>query len=123
MEAQVHNDGVSEEYFFEEGCYITELLNLPVDPLCSVARARVPVGVTTQSHFLEETTERYVIERGKGALRLANEPVRQVGAGDIIVIPPGCHQSIANVGEEDLVFLAICTPRFVSENYRVVLGP
>jgi mannose-6-phosphate isomerase-like protein (cupin superfamily) len=27
-------------------------------------------------------------------------------------------QRVTNTGEEDLVFLAICTPRFRPENYR-----
>jgi hypothetical protein len=35
------------EYYFEEGCFITELSNSPQYPDLSVARARVPVGVTS----------------------------------------------------------------------------
>ncbi|HMS81746.1 MAG TPA: hypothetical protein PKC20_19920 [Burkholderiaceae bacterium] len=27
-------------------------------------------------------------------------------------LPPMCRQRIANTGETDLLFLAICTPRF-----------
>ena len=35
------------EYYFEEGCFIAELSNSPQYPDLSVARARVPVGVTS----------------------------------------------------------------------------
>jgi oxalate decarboxylase/phosphoglucose isomerase-like protein (cupin superfamily) len=36
-----------------------------------------------------------------------------VEAGSVVVIPEGCEQSITNTGKDDLVFLALCTPRFV----------
>lgn len=36
----------------------------------------------------------------------------------MVLIPPMCRQRIANIGIEDLVFLAICTPRFVQEAYE-----
>jgi oxalate decarboxylase/phosphoglucose isomerase-like protein (cupin superfamily) len=29
-------------------------------------------------------------------------------------------QRIANIGEDDLVFLAVCTPRFTKEVYEVL---
>ena len=53
---------MADEYYFEEGCYITELHNRADDPAVSVARARVPPGVTTRWHTLGGITERYVIE-------------------------------------------------------------
>jgi mannose-6-phosphate isomerase-like protein (cupin superfamily) len=40
-----------------------------------------------------------------------------VGPGDLVYIPPGCHQRIANTGRSDLLFLAVCTPRFVPDAY------
>lgn len=36
------------------------------------------------------------------------------------VIPPGVRQRIKDTGDEDLVFLALCTPRFRKEAYREV---
>ena len=32
--------------------------------------------------------------------------------GDVVVIPAGYSRRITNIGDFDLVFLAICTPRF-----------
>jgi mannose-6-phosphate isomerase-like protein (cupin superfamily) len=106
------------EYWFEEGCFITELSNTPDDPAVSIARARVPRGGTTRWHQVEATAERYVILEGKGRVEVGDEPPREVGAGDVVLIPPSCRQRIANIGDTDLIFLAICTPRFVREAYR-----
>lgn len=112
--------GVSGEYFFEEGCFITELFNSSEDPELSVARARVLSGVTTRWHRLHGTTERYVMLAGRGRVEVGEEPPKEVGAGEVVRIPPMCRQRITNVGKEDLVFLAICTPRFRRENYENV---
>lgn len=109
----------NREYFFaEEGCHITELANHPGDEDVSVARARVEPGVTTCWHSLEHTTERYIILSGEGLAEVGHQPPLQMTAGDTLIIPPRCPQRIANTGNEDLVFLAICTPRFKPENYR-----
>lgn len=42
----------------------------------------------------------------------------EVGVGDVVLIPPGCPQRITNTGSADLVFLAICTPRFMPQAYE-----
>ncbi|SMF09058.1 Cupin domain-containing protein [Alteromonadaceae bacterium Bs31] len=107
------------EYFFEEGCFIVELHNSPDDPQVSVARARVSPGETTQWHSLEDTWERYVIQAGIGQVEVGELAVTKVQQGDVVVIPPGVPQRISNCGDEDLVFLAICSPRFEACNYRI----
>lgn len=114
--------GVPGEYWFEEGCYITELSNTAGDPDASIARARVLPGSTTRWHRLRETTERYVILEGAGLAEVGEEK-RNVEPGDVVLIPPMCRQRIANVGKGDLVFLAVCTPRFRRENYEDVEKP
>lgn len=108
------------EFYFEEGCYITELANSSDDPELSVARARVLPGVTTRWHRLRGTTERYVMLEGRGRVEVGEEPAREVGPGEVVRIPPMCRQRITNIGKGDLVFLAICTPRFRRENYEDV---
>jgi mannose-6-phosphate isomerase-like protein (cupin superfamily) len=108
-----------EEYFFEEeGCYITELSNSDHDPDVSVARARIEKGVTTRWHSLAGTTERYLILSGQGRVEVGSMAPKPVSPGDTVLIPPECRQRITNSGTEDLVFLAVCTPRFKPENYR-----
>lgn len=107
----VHNDA-TPEYYFEERCHITEWWNSADDEAASIARARVVPGVTTRLHRLRGVTERYVILEGTGRVTVGDRPPEAVGPGDVVVIPPDTAQRIANAGATDLVFLAICTPRF-----------
>jgi mannose-6-phosphate isomerase-like protein (cupin superfamily) len=107
----------SREYYFVEGCFITELSNSADDPAVSIARARLAPGQTTRWHLLRGTGERYVVLEGEGLVEVADLPPHRVGAGDVVVIPPGARQRIANTGDDDLVFLAICSPRFTPAVY------
>jgi mannose-6-phosphate isomerase-like protein (cupin superfamily) len=106
------------EYATVERCHIIEISNTADDPAASIARARVEPGVTTRWHLLLDTTERYVILSGVGVVEVGDLPPRTLGAGDVVVIPPRCRQRIRNAGTTDLLFLAICTPRFVPQAYR-----
>lgn len=109
-----------EEFFIDEGCFITEMWNSEVDGDVSVAKARVKVGVTTRWHRLRGTVERYVILSGRGTVEVGESISQEVGPGDVVIIPAMCRQRITNLGQEDLVFLAICTPRFLPEVYEDV---
>lgn len=40
-----------------------------------------------------------------------------VVAGDVVCIPEDTPQRITNTGTMDLIFFAVCTPRFRPENY------
>lgn len=108
------------EYFFREGCFITELSNSATDAAVSIARARVEPGCVTRWHRLRDTVERYVILSGTGVVEIGAAPAREMQVGDIAIIPALCPQRIRNSGGDDLIFLAICTPRFVLENYEDV---
>lgn len=118
MRAQVRRADPAAEYWFVEGCHILELLNDPVDPALSVARARVPAGGRTRWHRLAGTVERYLVLEGRGRVEVGDLPAQDVGPGDVVLIPPGERQRIANPGPGDLVFLALCTPRFQPGNYQ-----
>jgi mannose-6-phosphate isomerase-like protein (cupin superfamily) len=106
------------EYWFEEGCYILELSNSADDPEASIARARVPPGGTTRWHRVTGTTERYLILEGRGRVEVGELAPRDVASGDVVIIRRGQKQRIANTGDGDLVFLAICTPRFQPQHYE-----
>ncbi len=110
------------EVLTDERCHIIELSNSPDDPEMSIARARVEPGVTTRWHRVADTLERYVILDGTGRMEVGDLPPQDVTAGDVVLIPPSCRQRITNTGEDDLVFLAICTPRFQPEAYEDVEG-
>ncbi|HEY9546317.1 MAG TPA: cupin domain-containing protein [Solimonas sp.] len=102
----------------EERCFISEWSNHDDDPALSIARARVSPGVTTRWHRLHHIIERYVILEGHGLVELGDQPPIAVATGDIVHIPAGVAQRIRNDGDRDLVFLALCTPRFIWTAYE-----
>ncbi len=105
------------EYFSDEQCHILELLNTVSDPEVSVARVRVLPGVTTRWHFLRGITERYLMLEGQGVAEVGDDLRIEALPGDVITIPAGVWQRITNNGDGELVFLAVCTPRFDPELY------
>jgi mannose-6-phosphate isomerase-like protein (cupin superfamily) len=105
------------EFNTPEHCHIIELFNEQGDNACSIARARVQPGVTTQLHSLRNIVERYVIIEGEGKVEVGGKTATQVAPLDVVHIPAGVSQRITNTGKADLVFLCICTPRFTPEAY------
>ncbi len=118
MRATIRRVNPGAESFIPEGCFILELSNRSDDPAVSIARARVAPGVTTRWHRLTGTTERYVILTGAVRVEAGDLPPQEVKPGDVVLIPPACRQRITNIGGEDLVFLAVCTPRFQPACYE-----
>ncbi len=118
MTPEVHAYAPGAEYFFREGCHINELANSARDPDVSIARARVEPGVTTRWHALDGIDERYVILEGRGRVELGDHLERAVAPGDVVFIPARTPQRISNTGDGDLVFLAVCSPRFRPEAYQ-----
>jgi mannose-6-phosphate isomerase-like protein (cupin superfamily) len=110
------------EFYSDEGCYITEILNRDESPDASLALARVRPGVTTRLHALEGIVERYVILSGEGRAEVGgvSAPVRP---GDVVVIAAGVPQRITSTGATDLAFHCLCTPRFRPEAYRELTAP
>ncbi|HQU16963.1 MAG: cupin [Chromatiales bacterium 21-64-14] len=106
------------EHLTPEGCYILESWNDPGDPELSIARARVAPGATTRLHRLRGVQERYLIVTGRGRVWAGDHPPAPVNPGDVVVIPPGVAQRIANTGDCDLMFYALCTPRFTPDCYE-----
>ena len=106
------------EALIEEGCHIVELHNSDADEDCSIARARLDPGKTTRLHCLDATIERYVILEGTGEVQVDRAAPQPVHPLDVVNIPADVPQCITNTGETDLVFLCVCTPRFVAESYR-----
>lgn len=107
------------EYYFKEGCFIEEWHNKSCDNGCSIARVRVETQKTTKLHALKNTTERYIILSGNAFVTVANKSWN-VSIGDVVVIHADEAQKISNLGNDDLLFLAICTPRFEVKNYYEV---
>lgn len=111
---------LSDEYYFDEGCFITEISNSTDDLTLSIARARVEPGKTTKWHYLSNIAERYIILEGHGSVEVGDLEAQLVKPGDAVIIPAGERQRISNVGDDSLIFLAICTPRFEESAYSSI---
>jgi len=108
----------SAEFFTRERCHIKEVLNNPASPGLSIARCRVAPGVTTELHALAGTAETYLIESGSGDMDDGKSAGFAVDPGDSVTIPPGQSQRIRNTGQDDLIFLVMCHPRFQPVCYQ-----
>jgi mannose-6-phosphate isomerase-like protein (cupin superfamily) len=111
---------LTKEYHTPEDCYIIELMNTPYHTDTSIARARVLPGVKTMPHYLIDTREYYYILAGCGRMYLGDSEPYEMGVGDTIFIEASQCQSIENNGDEDLIFLCVCSPRFEVHNYIAV---
>lgn len=109
-----------KEYYIGERCFITEILNSDLHPDISISKARVEPGVTTMLHRLRNTREKYYILSGTGIMEIDGLVQGEVREGDLVMIPENATQRIANNGEDDLIFLCVCTPRFEMKNYEEV---
>ena len=117
MTPQIRRADLSKEYQTEEKCFILEVANDVDDQDVSIARARVLPGVTTEWHRLADIDERYIIVSGSGRVEIGDLPPTSVAAGDVVRIPAYTLQRITNVGQDDLIFYAVCSPRFVQSSY------
>lgn len=118
MKPHVVRPAQSAEFPTPERCRILESWNVPEDSAASIARARVAPGTTTKKHRLDGVVERYLIVEGRGRVVIGDGIREEVHAGDVVIIPAGVEQQITNIGEGDLVFYCVCTPRFTPECYE-----
>ncbi len=118
MDAAILTLNGEAEYHTDELCYINELSNTPNDPNVSIVYARVQAGVTTRWHRLHGVSERYVVIEGQGLVEVGKLAAQEIKCGDVVLIPPECRQRITNIGTGDLIFLAICSPRFQQNAYE-----
>ncbi|HEU4754614.1 MAG TPA: cupin domain-containing protein, partial [Armatimonadota bacterium] len=72
----------------------------------SLAHAVIRPGARSIRHHLEGASEVYYLLSGRGRMHIGEE-VREVAAGDALLIPAGAVQFLENTGGEDLCFLAI----------------
>lgn len=112
MPVKIFHSDPQHEYWFHEGCHILEVSNSEDDPDISIARARVSPGTRTCWHMLDGISERYLLVAGKGRVEVGKSAAAEVSAGDMVLIPANTRQRIENIGDQDLVFYAICSPRF-----------
>lgn len=116
MEPSIIKYARVKDFYTDERCYIKEIWNSQDDCL-SIASARVEPGVTTAWHRLDGVDERYAVIAGNGKVEVGDMEPADVNVGDVVVIPAGVRQRITNIGQTDLIFYCICTPRFTPNCY------
>ena len=84
----------------------------------SFAVARVAPGETTLLHRLVHSEVYHLLE-GAGEMEVEGERHR-VRAGDVIYVPPGAAQRIANTGEGELAFVCIVDPAWRAEDEELL---
>ncbi len=119
MRSRIIKTADAEEFLTRERCFIRELTNTADISEFSLAVARVEPGVTTELHSLD-VDEWYILRVGRGTIEVGDDDPAVVGPGDIVAIPAGTPQRIRNDGDEDLVFLCLCLPRFRAEGYQAL---
>jgi mannose-6-phosphate isomerase-like protein (cupin superfamily) len=105
------------EFIANDGCRIRELLHPKNDPVIlpySLALATVEPGKASYRHRLKQDEVYYLLE-GCGLMHVGAE-TRPVCAGDVIHIPSEAEQWIENPGTQPLVFAAIVSPPWRSED-------
>jgi mannose-6-phosphate isomerase-like protein (cupin superfamily) len=110
---RIHNLDNVESFVTRDGSEIREVAG-PASANAvnqSLAEATVPVGGETVEHFHQMSEEIYFFTHGLGRLRVGQE-VRDVVAGDTIVIAPGLRHKLWNIGAGPLRLLCCCAPPY-----------
>lgn len=117
----VKNLSKCQKFIANDGCEIQELLhpeNDPIDLPYSLAIATVAQQKSTYRHKLKQT-EIYYILSGQGLLHI-DEEQQTLNASDVAVIPGGSVQWIENTGNDDLLFAAIVSPPWSSDDDKLL---
>ena len=85
----------------------------------SLAEATVAAGKATETHYHSQSEEIYYILQGRGKMTIEGE-TREIKEGDGVAILPGRRHTIANIGDENLVFLCCCAPAYTHEGTALV---
>ena len=84
---------------------------------CSIAHARLPRGMNTLPHKLQESAEVYYFLEGEGILHVDKKSA-EVKPGRAVYVPPGAVQYLENTGNRELSFLCIVDPMWTAAQDR-----
>ena len=83
--------------------------NAPDAPV-TITRVTMDARATSARHSHAAGEQTWIVERGRGTLLLKDGGSNEVGAGDVIITPPGEVHGITNTSDEQFVYLSITTP-------------
>ena len=112
MDVRSYTD--AEPFTTKDGSTIRELMHTPNQ---SLAEATLAPGQATERHYHALSEELYSFLEGGGRLEIDGE-VRDVAAGDTVLIPPGARHTIT-AGPEGTRFLCCCAPAYSHEDTYV----
>jgi mannose-6-phosphate isomerase-like protein (cupin superfamily) len=81
----------------------------------SVAVVVIPPGGSSAAHYHHVSEETYIILRGTARMVIDGVSF-ELGPGQACLIQPPERHQIFNEGGEDLEFVAVCAPPWVSED-------
>ncbi len=114
---EVRNLTAAQPFTTKDGSTIRELIGLPTSQLVrnqSLAEATLDPGQATERHYHRESEEIYFLLEGAGSMEVDGD-VRDVAAGDAILIPPGARHTL-QAGPEGARLLCCCAPPYRHED-------
>ena len=75
----------------------------------SVNWLEVPPGVSEELRSHEEAEQVYVVVSGSGTMTATGD-TQQLGAGDLVLIPPATDHAVANDGDQPLALVSVQSP-------------
>ena len=85
----------------------------------SLAEAIVQPGESTDLHIHRNSEEIYYVLSGTGSMFHGGES-RTIAPGDAVANPPGVPHKVINDGDEPLVFLCMCVPRYTHDDTELL---
>jgi len=112
---EIRNRENQTPFTTKDGSTIRSLLDLSNAPVArqSLAEATLAAGAATDRHYHRLSEEFYYLLGGRGLMELNGEE-REVGPGDVILIPAGAWHQIRAL--EPLRFLCCCAPPYAHED-------
>lgn len=101
----VHDFGIDYKLLKGQANYDREQEHCCMEGMLYVAYAMLQAGKAYEAHAHGDHEEVYYIISGRGTMSV-DEETREIRDGDAVYIPAGALHSIANRGEDFLVFLA-----------------
>ena len=104
-----------------EGEVIQELLGLQAGGATghSLAKITIPAGKASEAHFHKKSEESYLILSGSATMVIDGEKF-DLKSGEAVLIEPMEVHQIANSGNDDLAFLAVCVPAWQPDDSYAV---
>ena len=108
---EVRSRETLEPFTTKDGSTIREYLHTSAQ---SLAEASLEPGQSTERHYHRRSEEIYLIVAGGGSMQLDGE-IREVAAGDAILIPAGAWHTLA-AGPDGARLLCCCVPPYAHDD-------